>query len=620
MTYTFKLARRLAVSRTFVMLPAILLFAACGGDTTAPEINPHGPPVDRRNTVSVSPSVVTVETDQLILFLARGWNNAGDSVYTPIKWHATGGTILPDGRFSSASVGTFLVTGTATDGTEERTDTSLITVVRRPPFLKSIHVSPRSVTLAAGEAQKFLVIGRLLSDWPVPVGVTWTVTGGGSVDAGGTYVAGDTAGTYQVIATHTSLTIADTATVTITAPPLPAPPPPPPPVDSPPAPVPPALKRLVLTPISVTLATSTTRQFVVYGRTVAGDSIDLNVEFTATGGTVTPTGLYSAGATAGTYRIIARSSGLSDTSTITVTRPSGSGPGAGIPFGAFHVPVDSLNGSLSYSGTVKTVISTSLLSYLNTVRSRNARVILAISRSKLKDANGLSVAAARAELASWPDISSYLADGTVVGVYVSDDILSTEWGPNPPYLSRIDSVAREVKLRWPNAITMVRAKPTELAARGQWQWLETAWAQYRGPYRDPPPKEFADREVTSAKAQKLGLVLWLNTLDGGCGPTTACLPGVPGTSILGTFPNAASVRRFQLSAEEVLNYGTAFLAEPYNCAAIAWQYSPVYNRGDLPADRLAAIRAFDTRPDVRAAMAQLGTLARQRSNTSCRQR
>jgi hypothetical protein len=75
-----------------------------------------------------------------------------------------------------------------------------------------------------------------------------------------------------------------------------------------------------------------------------------------------------------------------------------------------------------------------------------------------------------------------------------------------------------------------------------------------------------------------------------------------------------------MSAAEVLNYGTAFLAEPYNCAAIAWQYSPVYQKSSLPPDLLAQVRAFDTRPDVRAAMAKLAELARQRQNTSCRQR
>jgi hypothetical protein len=75
-----------------------------------------------------------------------------------------------------------------------------------------------------------------------------------------------------------------------------------------------------------------------------------------------------------------------------------------------------------------------------------------------------------------------------------------------------------------------------------------------------------------------------------------------------------------MSAAEVLNYGTAFLAEPYSCAAIAWQYSPVYEKASLSPEHLALVKAFDARPDVRAAMAQLAELASQRSNTSCRQR
>jgi hypothetical protein len=285
------------------------------------------------------------------------------------------------------------------------------------------------------------------------------------------------------------------------------------------------------------------------------------------------------------------------------------------------VPISDLNSpSLGYNTSAMIAYAPRLISDLEKVRARNARVVLNIRRNSTKDANGLSVAATRAELATWPDISSYLADGTVIGVYVSDDIFSTEWGPNPPYLSRIDSLAREVKLRWPNAITLVRAKPTELASRSKWIWLETAWAQYRGPYRDPPPKQFAEREATSAKAQGLGVVIWFNTLNGGCGPTSACLPGVPGTHLLGTYTNAAEIRRYQMSAAEVLNFGKAFLAEPYNCAAIAWQYSPVYQKASLSPEHLALVQAFDTRPDVRAAMAELAQLAKERPNTSCRQR
>jgi hypothetical protein len=333
--------------------------------------------------------------------------------------------------------------------------------------------------------------------------------------------------------------------------------------------------------------------------------------------------LFTAGSTAGTFRVIATSGALADTSSVTVTVTQGGGTASGLPWGVAHLPPDSLNRlSLGYSGAVMNGVASTLKADLDRVRARNGRVVLSILRSKTKDANGLSVAATDAELARWQaaaDLNPYIADGTIIAIYVSDDISSTEWGPNAPYLARIDSLAGAVKARWPTAPTIVRAKPTELTSH-TWRWLDAGWAQYRGPYRDGTPQQFRDIQVASARAQKLGLVIGLNLLDGGCGLTSACLPGVPGTGILGTFPNAASIRRFQMSAAEVLAYGKVFVAEPYNCASIGWRWSPTYSTTTLPAEQLAGIKAFDTRPDVRAAMGDLSILAGQRPSTSCRQR
>ena len=354
MTYTFKLARRLAVSRTLGMLPALLLFAACsGGDATAPEnsANPltpgsstdprfrHSVPV----TVSINPRSVTVETNQLIRFFAQGTTAMGDTVEAAVVWSASGGTILSDGRFSAAATGTFMVLARspARERDRERIDTAIVKVVRRQPLLKSISISPDATTLTPGLSQTFLATGYLKDGRAVPVGVRWTATGG-TIDAGGTYIAGDTAGTYQVIGTNTNLTISDTAVVTIGAP---APPPPPPPGDSapgepapaPPPPAAPVLEQVTLVPASATLAPSATRKFAAYGRLQGGDSVAVNVVFTATGGTVTPEGLFTAGTRAGTYRVIARADSLADTSTVTVTVPLGSGPSAGVPYGTFNL-------------------------------------------------------------------------------------------------------------------------------------------------------------------------------------------------------------------------------------------------------------------------------------------
>jgi hypothetical protein len=83
---------------------------------------------------------------------------------------------------------------------------------------------------------------------------------------------------------------------------------------------PPFLQALVLTPSSATLETGATRQFAVSATWSDGSSAAAPVTFTATGGTVGAGGLYTAGGSVGTYRVIARHAGgtRADTAAITI--------------------------------------------------------------------------------------------------------------------------------------------------------------------------------------------------------------------------------------------------------------------------------------------------------------
>src|ERR1700694_3705946 len=221
MTYTFKLARRLAVSRNFHMLPVLLLFAACSGDATAPEASTVNPPTPGNLipvALRINPGNVTLETNQLIHFRALSRTGAGDTVGAAVTWSTTGGTILLDGRFSAAVAGSYKVIGRSRVRSGAQADTSAVLVVRRQPSLASVAIAPRSVSLTPGKSQTFTAMGHRRSGPPVPIGVNW-VAAGGSIDGGGTYVAGDSAGVYRVIASNTAGTLADTATVTIGAPP-----------------------------------------------------------------------------------------------------------------------------------------------------------------------------------------------------------------------------------------------------------------------------------------------------------------------------------------------------------------------------------------------------------------
>src|SRR5437867_9888662 len=92
--------------------------------------------------------------------------------------------------------------------------------------------------------------------------------------------------------------------------------------------------QIRVVPESVTLDPNQTQPFVASGRTAAGDSVAVQVTWSATGGTITGGGLYTAGQTAGNYRVIATlaNDSLADTSSVTLTSGGGGVPLAGHVF------------------------------------------------------------------------------------------------------------------------------------------------------------------------------------------------------------------------------------------------------------------------------------------------
>jgi hypothetical protein len=192
-----------------------------------------------------------------------------------------------------------------------------VTVTAPPPpppvVVTRMDVTPASVTLATGGTRQFAAT-EFLSDGTsrAATGVTWTATGG-TVSGSGFYTAGSSGGSFRVIGTKGSF--ADTAAVTVTAPPPP-----------------PVVTQIVVTPASVALATAGTQQFTATAQMSNGTQQPATVTWTATGGVITPTGLYTAGASAGSYRVIATQQGgsLADTAAITLSVAPPPPPGGGL--------------------------------------------------------------------------------------------------------------------------------------------------------------------------------------------------------------------------------------------------------------------------------------------------
>jgi hypothetical protein len=256
-----------------------------------------GPSVNR---VSISPATLELQPGAQFKFAASGSLADGTTVPVAVAWTATGGTIDTSGNYRAGSAsGTYRVVATQQGGT--LADTSAVSISASAPTLQSIDLTPATVSVAPGGSQQFAASGRMSDGSTSSVGVTWSATGG-TISSSGLFAAGQTAGTYRVIAT--SGTLADTSVVTVAAPPPSV-----------------TLAAVVLSPASVTLAASATQQFSAVGRMSDGSTSSVSVTWGGTGGSVSASGLYTAGSTAGTYRVIATSGTLADTSTVTITPP-----------------------------------------------------------------------------------------------------------------------------------------------------------------------------------------------------------------------------------------------------------------------------------------------------------
>ena len=94
--------------------------------------------------------------------------------------------------------------------------------------------------------------------------------------------------------------------------------------------------RIIVSPDAITLAPTQSQQFSAYGRTEAGDSTAVAVTWSATAGTISPSGLYTPAAVGGVVQVNAAAAGgaPSGTATITVTgAPPASGGWTNEPAG-----------------------------------------------------------------------------------------------------------------------------------------------------------------------------------------------------------------------------------------------------------------------------------------------
>lgn len=172
-------------------------------------------------------------------------------------------------------------------------------------IVTEVIVTPSGQTVQAGSTLQFSA-QTVLADGDTTIGsVTWSATGG-SINTVGLFTAGQAAGTFRVIG-RASNGLADTAAVSVAVPSTN-----------------PTLIGVTVTPATATVAAGGTVQFAATGRLSNGSTQPVNVTWAATGGVVSGSGLFTAGALIGIFQVIATGpSGFADTASVTVTAVGG---------------------------------------------------------------------------------------------------------------------------------------------------------------------------------------------------------------------------------------------------------------------------------------------------------
>jgi hypothetical protein len=260
----------------------------------------------------------------------------------------------------------------------------------------------------------------------------------------------------------------------------------------------------------------------------------------------------------------------------------------GLMFGPYGLPVSELG---SFSSSVRVATPTNVLPYLQSARQSGAKVVLRLTAVDLQNSNGtfsLTKWKAAVDRFARVDLSSYVRDGTFAGhllVLAPDD--ARRWGGQRISHATLEEMARYSRSRWSPVPTLVEAEAAWLATTTTWSWLDAVWAVYSASAGDAAT--WVGRQASSAGRARLGLMIGMNVLNGG---TSAS--GIPGTQ----------AGKYAMSATQLRNWGSVLVAESRACGLVLQRFEPRY---------------FG-RSDIAGALADLGRKAEARHAGSCRTR
>jgi hypothetical protein len=257
-------------------------------------------------SMTISPAVAAAAPGAKIQFTAA---IPGGSANTAVTWTASIGSITSVGLFTAPAAGgtgTIVATSIANPSLSATATVTIAANSGQPSGVTSVTVSPATASSVASGTLQF---GAEVQGTSSNTSVTWKALQG-TITSAGLYTAPAKAGTDMVTAISvTNVTKSASASVTVTA----------------------AAANSVVTSIAITPTTAhvTTSGTLQFGASVQGTVTDKSVRWTASLGTITSSGFYTAPAQAGNDTVTAISNAdatKTATANVTVGAPATSPP------------------------------------------------------------------------------------------------------------------------------------------------------------------------------------------------------------------------------------------------------------------------------------------------------
>ena len=261
--------------------------------------------------------------------------------------------------------------------------------------------------------------------------------------------------------------------------------------------------------------------------------------------------------------------------------------GAGVPFGAYGLPLEQVG---VYGGAGRTVTPDNVLATVRAARQEGARVIIRMVVDGVKNSDGtFSLTKWKAALDRYGsvDLASFASDGTIAGhVLVQSPQNAKQWGGKAISYATLDEMARYSRLRWAAMPTLVDAPATWLARNPvDWKHLDAASSTYAASFGDA--SSWVTSQASAARGAGLGFLAEMNVLNGG---TSA-------SGIRGTISG-----KYAMSASQLRNWGSTILGVNHVCGLVLARYDD----------------AYFGRSDIRDAVRDLAVKASTRTARSCR--